>query len=84
MDHERTDTKAALETILRDLQALALLAREAGICITWYEPSELRGLGLDMIEDVMTSAANEFIEFNALLLPCQLSLDLDSPGDARP
>jgi hypothetical protein len=75
--------KPALETILRDLHALALLAREAGICVTWYEPNELRGLGLDMIEDVMTSAANEFIEYNALHLPHQLPLDLDTPGDAR-
>jgi len=70
-----------LESILRDLHALALLAREAGICITWYEPDELRGLGIDMIEDVMTAAANEFIEFNALLPPYQLSLDLDTSND---
>ena len=72
-----------LKTILHDLHALALPAREVGICITWYEPNELRGIDPSTIEDVMTSAANEFIESNALLLPHQLSLDLDSPSDAR-
>ena len=72
-----------LEKILRDLHALALLAREAGICIIWYEPNELRGLDPDTIEDAMTSVANEFIESNALLLPHQLSLELDAPSDAR-
>lgn len=71
-----------LETILRDLYALALPAREAGICITWYEPSELRGLDPDTIEDVMTFAANEFIESNAPLPSYQLSLDLDTPSGA--
>jgi len=72
-----------LETILRDLHALALPAREAGICITWYEPNELRGLDPDKVEDVMTFAANEFIEANAPLSDPQLSLDMDAPSDAR-
>ena len=71
-----------LETILRDLHALAQPAREAGICITWYEPNELRGLDPSTVEEVMTLAANEFIESNALLLPHQLSLDLDTPSGA--
>ena len=72
-----------LETILRDLHALTLPAREAGICITWYEPNELRGLNPDTVEDVMTFAANEFIDTNAPLAEDQLSLDMDMPGDAR-
>ena len=72
-----------LETILRDLHALALPAREAGICITWYEPNELRGLDPDTIEDVMTAAANEFIESNAPPAEHQLSLEMDMPIDAR-
>lgn len=45
MDPEGTDMKPALETILHLLHALALLPREAGICITWYEPNEMRSLG---------------------------------------
>ncbi len=73
----------ALEKILRDLRVLALLAREAGICITWYEPNELRGLDADTIEDVMTSVANEFIESNASLPEHQLTVDMDMPSDAR-
>ena len=72
-----------LEMILLDLHALALPAREAGICITWYEPSELRGLDPDTIADVMTFAANDFIESSAMLPARQLSLDLDMPSDAR-
>ena len=72
-----------LETILRDLHALVLPAREAGICITWYEPSELRGLDPNTVEDVMTVAANEFIESNAPLPEHQLMLDMDMPSDAR-
>jgi hypothetical protein len=71
-----------LETIRHDLHALALSAREAGICITWYEPNELRGLDPDMVEDVMTFAANEFIESSAPLPRYQLSLDLDTPSGA--
>ena len=69
-----------LETILRDLHALAQPAREAGICITWYEPNELRGLDPDTVEDVMTFAANEFIESSAPLPRYQLSLDMDMPS----
>jgi hypothetical protein len=74
-----------LETILRDLHALAPSAHEVGISITWYEPSELRGLDPNTIEDVMTFAANEFIESNAPLSEVQLSLDMDMdmPSDAR-
>ena len=72
-----------LETIVRDLHALAQPAREAGICITWYEPNELCGLDPETVEEVMTFAANEFIESNALLPEHQLSLDMDMPSDAR-
>lgn len=72
-----------LETLLLDLHALALPAREAGICITWYEPSELRGLDPNTVEDVMTFAANEFIESSAPLPMYQLSLDLGTPGGTR-
>ena len=72
-----------LETILRDLHALALAAREAGICITWYEPTELRGVDPDTVEEVMTFAANEFVESNAPLPEPQLLLDMDMPSDAR-
>jgi hypothetical protein len=72
-----------LETILRDLHALALPAREAGICITWYEPNELRGLDPETVEDAMTLAANEFIESNAPLPEHQLTLDMDMPSDAQ-
>jgi hypothetical protein len=75
--------KIDLKTILLDLHALAAPAREAGICITWYEPNELRGLDPDTIADVMTFAANEFIESSAPLPRYQLSLDLDTPSDAR-
>ena len=71
-----------LETILRDLHALALPAREAGICITWYAPNELRGLDPGTVEEVMTFAANEFIESNAPLPERQLTLDMDMPSDA--
>lgn len=75
--------KTDLETILLDLHAVAAPAREAGFSITWYEPCELRGLDPDLVENVMTSAANEFIESNALLPEPQLSLDLDTPNDAQ-
>ena len=78
-----TDMQPDLETILRDLHALALLAREAGICITWYQPSGLRGLDPDTIEDVMTSVANEFIESNVPLPEHQLTLAMDMPRDAQ-
>jgi len=73
----------ALEMILRDLHALALPARESGICITWHEPNELCGLAPGTVEEIMTHAANEFIEFNALLPEHQLTLDMDMPSDAR-
>jgi hypothetical protein len=72
-----------IESILRDLHALALSAREAGICITWYEPNELCGLDPDTVEEVMTFAANEFIESTAPLPEHQLSLDMDGPSEAR-
>ena len=75
--------KIDLETILRDLQALAAPAREAGFSITWYEPSELRGLDPDKVEDVMTSAANEFIESSAPVPEHQLSLDLHTSIGTR-
>ena len=71
------------EKILRDLHALALPAREAGICITWYEPNELCGLDPGTVEEVMTLAANEFIESNAPLPEHQLVLDMDMPSDHR-
>ena len=52
------------------------------MAISWYEPRELRGLHLDLIEDVMTAAANEFIEFNAEL-PIQLQLTLEIDDESR-
>jgi hypothetical protein len=80
---QRQPMKIDLETILLDLHALALSAHEAGFCVIWYEPNELRGLDPDTVQNVMTLAANEFIESNATLPARQLSLDLDMPSDDR-
>ena len=82
MTEQQNARTRSLEEIVCELRALAHAAREAGMAISWYEPRELRGLHLDLIEDVMTAAANEFIEFNAEL-PIQLQLTLEIDDESR-